>query len=237
MLPEVDEAILEALRDNLTNIPKKDIVIQKSTTPPKKTPSLYVWNKAFQASDTSIGGTGPESSESVQDEFDGDGRRTQFELSGRPLRSQLTLEYPPGRAREEGTHFKVDYTTGVVTLSTPAEKGRKIVVRFLSSKGAGEAKMLRLKLVYDLDVWASDPSEIGAVTNQVASAIILSRESLAAKGIQLRLVQGRDLPAQNGTPSEMYCKSLECVAEADMQVKIPYTRMEKIVMKKPEKQT
>lgn len=237
VLPEVDEAILEALRDNLTNIPKKDIVIQKSTTPPKKTPSLYVWNKAFQASDTSIGGSGPDTSETVQDEFDGDGKRTQFELSSRPLRSQLILEYPPGRPRQEGTDFKVDYIAGVVTLSTPAEKGRKVTVRFLSSKGAGEAKMLRLKLTYDLDVWASDPSEIGAVTNQVASAILLSREPLAAKGIQLRLVQGRDLPAQDGAPSEMYCKSLECVAEADMQVKTPYTRMEKILMKRPEKET
>ena len=237
MLPEVDQAILEVLRENLANIPKKDILIQKSTTPPKKTPALYVWNRSFQASDSSIGGTGPESSEGVQDEFDGDGKRTQFELSGRPLRNQLTLEYPPGRARKEGEDFRVDYATGVVTFSSPPDKGRKVAVRFLSSKGAGEAKMLRLKLVYDLDVWASDPSEIGSVTNQVASAVLLSRESLAAKGIQLRLVQGRDLPAQDNTPSEVYCKSLECIAEADMQVKVPYTRMEKILMKKPETQT
>jgi hypothetical protein len=237
LLPEVDEAIIQALRENLANIPKKDILIQKSTTPPKKTPSLQVWNRAFEASDTSIGGAGPESSEVIQDDFDGDGKRTQFELSSRPLRGELSLEYPPGRTRREETDFRVDYATGTVTLTTPPEKGRKILVRFLSSKGAGEAKMLRLKLIYDLNVWASDPSEIGSVTNQVASAILLSREGLAAKGIQLRLVQGKDLPTQDGVPSELYCKSLECIAEADMQVKIPYTRMEKILMKVPEKQT
>ena len=77
---------------------------------------------------------------------------------------------------------------------------------------------------------------MGTFTNQVASAILLSRESLAEKGIQLRLVRGRDLPLEN-SESGMYCKSLECIAEADMQVRIPYTRMEKILMKKPEKQT
>jgi hypothetical protein len=159
-----------------------------------------------------------------------------FELSTKPLRRQLSLESPPGRTRSEGADFNVDYAMGVVAFKTPPEKGRKIVVRYFSGKGAGEIKALRLKLVYNLDVWGSEPSEIGKATNQVASAILLSRELLASKGIQLRLVRGRDLPPQNGE-SGMYCKSLECIAEADMQVRIPYTRMEKILMKKPEKQT
>jgi hypothetical protein len=126
---------------------------------------------------------------------------------------------------------------GVVTFASAPEKGRKFVVRYLSGKGAGEVKALRLKLVYNLDVWASEPSEMGSVTNQVASAILLSRDSLASKGIQLRLVRGNDLPLQDGASSGMYCKSLECIAEADMQVKVPYTRMEKILVKKPEKTT
>jgi hypothetical protein len=153
------------------------------------------------------------------------------------LKSQFSLEYPLGRFRKEGTEFGVDYATGVVTFTAAPEKGRKVIAHYLSSKGAGEVKALRLKLVYNIDVWASEPSEMGSVTNQVASAILLSREALANKGIQLRLVRGRDLPLQNGESSTMYCKSLECIAEADMQVKVPYTRMEKILVKKPEKQT
>jgi len=194
-----------------------------------------VWNKAFTSTSTSIGGTGPETGDTTRDEFDGDGKKIKFELSAKPLRRQLALETPPGRTRDEGTDFRVDYATGIVAFESPPEKGRKIVVRYYSGKGSGEVQALRLRLVYSLDVWGSEPSEMGSFANQVASAILLSRESLAERGIQLRLVRGRDLPLENGE-SAMYCKSLECVAEADMQVRTPYTRMEKILVKKPEKQ-
>ena len=238
ILPEVDQAILDALRAGLSGTSKIDIVIQKSDGPPKKTPAIFLWNRAFTAADTSIGGNAPESGQNEEDGFDGDGKRTEFKLSDPPLRSRVIVEYPTGKTKREGKDFTVDYASGVLTFQNPPEKGRKnVIARYTSGKGAGEVKGLRLKLRYNVDIWTSEPVAGGSVANQVASAVLLSQDSLASKGIQLRLLRGHDLSPQDGVSAGLFCKRLECIAEADLLVKIPYTRMEKILLKAPEKKS
>lgn len=123
----------------------------------------------------------------------------------------------------------MDYAKGVVTFPQPPAKGRKnILVQYSSGKTAGQVKGLRLKLVYNLDVWTSTPEEHASLPTKLASVLISNQEALAAKGIQLRLTRGRDFTTKEGIPNGVLCKRLECIAEADMFVKIPMHRMEQI---------
>jgi len=232
ILPEVDQAILEALRGSVSRVPQKSVLIRRSETPPKTTPAVYLWNRSFTASDTSIGANVPETGAEIEEEFDGDGKKTVFKTSNPPLRPLSGIVVRPRSKLKEGRDFTVDYAKGVLSFSEPPEKGKKnILLRYRSAKDAGEVKGLKLKLVYDLDVWASDPAEEGSIVNDVASAILKTRDSLAAKGIQFRIAQGRDLEAGEGVPDGLLCKRVECTAEAELFVKIPVTRMEKIEVK------
>ncbi len=235
MLPEVDQTILEAIRENVSTVPKSTVVIQKSQVPPKKIPAIYLWNRGFTASDLSIGANAPETGDIVEDVFDGDARKTTFKLSTVPLRPLLLVETPANRVKKEGRDFTVDYSAGSLTLLDPPERGRKNMrVRYHSAKGSGEVKGLRVKLIYNVDVWASEQKESGSIVNEVASILLKTRESFESKGIQLKLTRGRDLTARDGIPDGVFCKRLECVAEADMFVKIPIPRIEKIELKRVE---
>ncbi|OLD04403.1 hypothetical protein AUG19_00315 [archaeon 13_1_20CM_2_54_9] len=229
ILPEVDQAILEAIREHVSRVPQKSILIRKSDSPPKTTPSVHIWNRAFTASDLSIGANAPEAGTTTEEQFDGDGKRISFKMSNPPLRPLSGVVIQPRRTLKEERDYTVDYARGILTFSEPPEKGRRnILLRYRSGKDAGEVKGLRLKLVYDLDVWATDVEEEGLIVSDIASAIMKTRETLASKGIQLRIEGGRDFSPNEGLPDGLLCKRVECTAEADMLVKIPIPRIEKI---------
>jgi len=207
--------------------------LNRSDDPPKKMPAIYLWNVEFTSSDLSIGANAPESGKMLEEEFDGDGKRTDFKLTVPPLRPLLNIAYPRTRQRREGRDFKVDYSTGSIAFIEPPEKGRKnIFVQYHSGKDAAEVRGMRLLLTYNLDVWSDESEENSSLTNQVASILLKTRDSLASKGIALRLSGGRDLTSKDGIPSGVFCKRLQCLAEADMLVKMPIPRMEKIEMTK-----
>jgi hypothetical protein len=235
ILPEVDQAILELIRDSVNSLPKTSIVIQKSTSPPKKIPIVYLWNRSFTASDVSIGAAAPETGERIEDRFSGDGKNASFKLSNPPLRPHLSVTLQ-GRTMREGRDYRVDYSKGTLTFLQAPEKGQKnIQVSYASGKGASEVRAQRLRLTYNLDIWASEQSTGGTIMNEVASALLLSRDYLASQDIQLRLTGGRDVTDIDGIPDGLFCKRLECVAEADLFVKRHIPRIERIDFKKPEK--
>lgn len=232
MLPEVDHAILEVIRQSLTTIPKSSVVLQRSDDPPKKLPAVYLWNSQFTSTDMSIGAFAGEQGKILEDTFDGDGSRREFKLTVPPLKPVMVVATPANRERREGRDFKVDYATGTLVFPDPPEKGRKnILVRYQSGKDAAEVRGLRLKLGYNVDVWSAEPEEGSILTNQVASIILKTREELASKGIELRLSGGHDLTSKDGVPSGVYCRRLDCIAEAEMIVKLPTPRIEKIQLK------
>lgn len=193
-------------------------------------PAVYLWNDEFTSSDITIGAYAGDEGKAVEDAFDGDGKRNEFKLSTLPLRPTVNVVSPAGR---EGRDFKIDYSTGTVLFINPPEKGRKnILVRYNSGKDSAEVRGLRLKLGYNLDVWSNEAEEGSVLANQVASIILKTRDDLALKGIALRLSGGRDLTSKDGIPSGVYCKRLDCTAEAEMLVKLPTPRIDRIEMKK-----
>ncbi len=230
MLPEVDQAILDTIRQNLSTLPKSSVVLHRSDDPPKKMPAVYLWNAEFTSSDMTIGAYAGKEGKIVEDAFDGDGKRVEFKLSTLPLRPSVTIASPLGR---EGRDYTVNYSTGMVKFNIPPEKGRKnVLVSYSSGKDSAEVRGLRLKLDYNLDVWSSEAEEGSILANQVASIILKTRDDLASKGISLRLSGGRDLTAaKDGIPSGVYCRRLDCIAEAEMLVKLPTPRIDRIEMK------
>jgi len=234
MLPEVDNVILETIRDSLGSVPKSNVLIHRSIVPPKKTPTIYVWNRAFKALDLSVGGDLGETGQLVMERFDGDGKKLKFKLSNPPLRPLLSAESPPERRLREGEDFKVNYQSGVLTLENPPEKGREnLFVRYRSGKGAGELKGLRVKLAYDVDVWASEAQEQSSLVNRIVSSLLKRKDDLGEKGIRLTILGGRDLTSRDGVPDGSFCKRVQCVAETNISVKLAIPRIETVELMNP----
>jgi len=196
-------------------------------------PAVYIWNRAFETLDLTIGGELGETGQIVEERFDGDGRKTKFKLSSAPLRPMLSIETPPERRIDEGRHFTVNYQNGTLALGSPPEKGRSnLLVRYRSTKGAGELKGLRLKLDYDVDVWASAEVQ-GSLVNQIVSSLLRRKDQLGEKGIRLTILGGRDLTPKDGVADGSFCKRVQCVAETNIMVKVGVPRIERVQLENP----
>ncbi len=123
----------------------------------------------------------------------------------------------------------MDYGTGVLTFFQPPKRGSKnLVVEYYAGKKSAEVKSLHVNLQYALDVWANDHDEEGVISDEIFSVFLKTRESLESKGIQIHLRGGSDLTQKDGVPDGLFCKRLEFDAEANLNLRMPISRIEKI---------
>jgi hypothetical protein len=192
-------------------------------------PAIWVWNRSFTTSEVAVSTDGPTIGDVVRDEFSGDGEKLSFKLSTPPLRPILSVEHFPERRAKEGEHFKMDYGTGMLTFFQPPNRGSKnLVVEYYAGKKSAEVKSLRVNLHYALDVWANDHDEESLISDEIFSVFLKTRESLESKGIQIHLRGGSDLTQKDGVPDGLFCKRLEFDAEANLNLRMPISRIEKI---------
>ena len=228
MFKKIESAIIEVLKEQLKSVPKGNIDTKK-TKLGDKLPRVSIVNVAFDVKDVGVGSSIGGENVRAQEKFSGDGEKKEFILSEKPVRPLVMVEHPSG-SRLKKADYTVDYGRGAVTFRTPPKKGEdNISVKYLKPF---EVKGLRLNLKYHIYVWASDEAQRDAIAVEVLEAILREETSLDQQGVYLKLVKGFNTSIDDGSEN-VFGKTLEYMIEADLQVEVPYPRMERIDVNKP----
>lgn len=229
MFKKIESAIIEVLKGQLESVPKGNIDAKK-TKLGEKLPAISIVNVAFDVKDVGVGSSIGGEDVHAQEKFSGDGERKEFILSEKPVRPLVMVEHASG-VRFNEADYTVDYGRGAVTFRTPPKKGEdNISVKYLKPF---EVKGLRLNLTYHICVWASDEAQRDEIAVEVLEAILREETSLDQQGVYLKLVKGFNTSMDDGS-GNIFGKTLEYMIEADLMVEVPYPRMERIDVKKPE---
>ena len=229
MFKKIESAIIEVLKGQLESVPKGNIDAKK-TKLGEKLPAISIVNVAFDVKDVGVGSSIGGEDVHAQEKFSGDGERKEFILSEKPVRPLVMVEHASG-VRFNEADYTVDYGRGAVTFRTPPKKGEdNISVKYLKPF---EVKGLRLNLTYHICVWASDEAQRDEIVVEVLEAILREETSLDQQGVYLKLVKGFNTSMDDGS-GNIFGKTLEYMIEADLMVEVPYPRMERIDVKKPE---
>ena len=228
MFKKIESAIIEVLKEQLKSVPKGNIDTKK-TKLGDTLPRVSIVNVAFDVKDVGVGSSIGGENVRAQEKFSGDGEKKEFILSEKPVRPLVMVEHPSG-SRLKKADYTVDYGRGAVTFRTPPKKGEdNISVKYLKPF---EVKGLRLNLKYHIYVWASDEAQRDAIAVEVLEAILREETSLDQQGVYLKLVKGFNTSIDDGSEN-VFGKTLEYMIEADLQVEVPYPRMERIDVNKP----
>jgi hypothetical protein len=228
LFKKIESAIIEVLKEQLKSVPKGNIDTKK-TKLGDKLPRVSIVNVAFDVKDVGVGSSIGGENVRAQEKFSGDGERKEFLLSEKPVRPLVMVEHPSGSSLKKAD-YTVDYGRGAVTFRTPPKKGEdNISVMYLKPF---EVKGLRLNLIYHIYVWASDEAQRDAIAVEVLEAILREETSLDQQGVYLKLVKGFNTSIDDGSEN-VFGKTLEYMIEADLQVEVPYPRMERIDVNKP----
>jgi hypothetical protein len=229
LFEKIESAIMEVLKEQLESVPKGNIDTKKAKLG-GKLPAISIVNVSFDVKDVGVGNSIGGENVHAQEKFSGDGERKEFILSEKPVRPLVVVEYPPG-SRLNAADYTVAYGRGAVIFRTPPKKGEdNISINYLKPF---EVKGLRLNLTYHICVWASDEAQRDEIAVEVLEAILREETSLDQQGVSLKLVKGFNASMDDGSEN-VFGKTLEYMIEADLVVEVPYSRMERIDVKKPE---
>lgn len=229
MFKKIETAIIKVLQDHLKTVPKDNIGV-KNPKLGENLPAISLTNVDFEVKEVglgrSIGGEGLE----LQETFSGDGKKKEFTVKEKPLRPTITVEHPPGMRIKEDD-YGVDYKNGVITFHSPPKEGKEnILIKYLKPI---EIKGVRFNLRYHLTVWAGDEAQRDAITVEVMETLLREEDTLNRQGIPIRPVKGFNIPPDKDLPGEIHGKTIEYLIEADLQVEVPYPRIEKIELQRP----
>jgi hypothetical protein len=211
----IDE-LVSILRGHFDETVGNSISILSSQIPDisnMKPPLIAIYDVGFSSEHVGLGAGFGESREERRDQFSGDGKQTTFNLSDKAVKPILDAIINQ-RATEnnktdnikvnEYDDFKVDYKEGKVMFRYPPQKGNNnVIIRYLVGRTTGEARALRLKIKYFLDLWADNLIQCNIMTEEVMKALMDKEEHLAAMGISINSPEGINL-LNKGISNESY---------------------------------
>ena len=221
MFSEIESKIIEVLQKHIISIPKNQI----GTDYPKgsnKPPSISVNNISFEVSEVGMGRSLPSQDIQIHDMFSGNGDQIEFQLSDKPVRSQIRVEYPI-RTRLPSNQYIIDYQLNRIIFHNPPESGEdNISVRYskpVVSKG------LVLTIQYNINIWAITKTERDKISEECIKAILLEESNLNQYEFSIKITRGynNELEIEG-----QYCKTIELSVESNIQVESPQPVMEKI---------
>jgi hypothetical protein len=219
MIGDADNVILEFLQKGLSgHLPGDAVYIGEFD--PKKPKSLSLVCSSFSVEEEGIGGSGGVKREIMTDAFASDGKLADFTLSEKPVRPLLSVETPPGTAKNTPDDYTIDYDRGIVTLRVVPEKKAKIQVTYYVDRPVGEIKTIRFLLTYHLTIGGNTREERDALVLETIRLLYRERSRLEKRGIsEVRLVRG----FIEGFPEnkDMVANVLEYEAQTTVQIEIP----------------
>jgi hypothetical protein len=228
MIGDTDNVILEVLQKGLSEHVSADAVYIGEFDP-KLATSLSVVCSSFSVEEEGIGGSGGVRRESVSDDFSSDGKTAEFPLSQKPVRPLLSVETPPGTARNTPDDYTVDYDRGTVTLRVVPDKKAKIRIAYYVDHPVAETRTIRFLLTYHLTIGARTREESDAIVLETIKLLYRERSRLEQRGIsEVRLVRGfvESFPETKGTVANV----LEYQAQTTVQIEIPMPPIARIAI-------
>ena len=168
------------LREQLAEINPQNILLEKpKTIPPaanNNLPLVAIYDKEFEMENIGIGSLIGEKKIEKIDEFNGDGKKTQFKLKNCPLKPLQSVEITSNFLREFHD-YKVNYSDGEITFKSPPSLGKNnIKLKYIPIDGTSQIKGLKLKIEYYIDIWTQSYSERDSITFDIVKAILISRK-------------------------------------------------------------
>ncbi len=229
VLSEISSGLVKALQERMESVNKENIASRSPRLDPVPLPALFVYSPNFTFEDVGLGGEGVEVKEEKRESFSGDGSRTVFSLAGKAQRPLLRVESSTGHLQIENVDYKMDYSRGTITFRAPPPKGSENVsVKYNSAAGAGKTKQIHMNATYNVEVWSGNEKQRDDITVDVIKAVALAQEDFANRGMLVKPVEGVDLYASKELPGGVFAKRLVYSVEANLQVKIPASRIERV---------
>lgn len=232
MLGEISGDLAKAIQENIESVTKKNVSARSPPSSAGSLPAVFVYSPRFTFEEVGIGVEGTDVKEEKNESFNGDGSRTSFSLSGKAQRPLVRVEAPAGQVQVERIDYRMDYAKGTIVFRSAPPKGKQNVsVIYNSASGAGRTRQIHLNVVCNVDVWAGNEKQRDDITVDVIRAVALSQETFASDGRQLKPVEGIDLYGAADLPENVRAKRLVYTVEANLEVKVPAARIERIDVK------
>ena len=224
MIIEVDEAILDFLREGLSElVPPDDIIIGEVDT--SKPISISLLNTDFTVEEQGIGGSGSVKKEEIVETFDSDGKKTDFTLSQKPLQPQVIVESPVGIEKNEPDDYFVDYSNDAICFRESPKKGT-VQVKYCIARAVAETRNLKFILNYSLTVWADDPVNRDSIAVEVIKVLYRERPGLEKRHVsEIRMTKGY---LDYSNDKTMVKRVLEYRAETTITIELPLPPMAQI---------
>jgi hypothetical protein len=226
----IETSIVKILQENIKSVPKDNIQSMKPDLKiGKNLPAISVVNMDFKIEEIGIGGsTGP--NKQLQDIFSGDGKKTKFTLTKKPLRPITKVEHPLGKQKKESDDYIVDYGKGSITFHSPPQEGKdNILIKYLLPF---ETKGLKFDMKYFLQIWTHDKAQRDSITIDVIKTLLKEASTLVQQGILIKPIRGSNYSLGEEIPEGVYIKTLEYSVKTELNVEIPFPRVEKIEIQK-----
>jgi hypothetical protein len=233
------EELVKVLKDGLMGaVPSENFIVNKSVPDDAgklgRLPFVAVYDSGFKVEEPGVGLGVGESNKVKREIFSGDGKKKVFRLNDKPLRSLINVESPIGSPLREPDEVRTDYSSSSIIFRIPPLEGtNNVSVTYTTATSAGEVRGLRLKITYNIDMWAKDPIECNSLTIEGLKIILLSKEKLVANGIHITPIEGiniieTDMPHM---PDGAIGKRLVYVADVDIKAEMKIPLIEKIELR------
>lgn len=231
MFNKVRDLIVNVLREKLDLVPKNNIGVSRADLEEGlNLPAISVDDVSFKVEEPGIGRALSSVEGEVVDVFSGDGRKVSFSLSRKPLRPTVIVEHPPGRRLRENVDFRVDYTSGVIIFnSSPKIGDENVIVKY---RAPVEVRGLKFKIKYYIGVWSSNERTCNDIAINVIELLLREEKQFTGNGVFLRPHGGFNVYGCDSLPKGVCGKILEYDVEAQLKIKVPVPRIEKIEIKR-----
>ena len=216
----IQKKIKDVLKENITN---RKINFKKDTLP-----FISVYYTDFIFEDLGIGRESGENKKELIEQFSGNGKKSSFTLSVKPLKPIISIENSIGEKKIENKDFNVDYQKGLISFHIPPDQGEKnIFVRYYSAKDAYLTRGIKVKINFHVDVWTEDKFKVGSLTDEVIKTFLIEREELIRNGYDLKPLKG-SIIENNEITGTIFGNTLLYSIETEIFVETIIPLMEKI---------
>ena len=188
MFTEIEDKLLDLLKEKLAEIPKEHIAVDAW---PSKPPAVKISNLKFKIQNGDMAENMDMGEVEITERLGGDEVKKSFKLQERPLKDSVRVESPLGTPLAKKGEYTINYDEGSIEFKKAPEKGKNnIFIRYSSQKRVMTLKSLKVKGLYSIDVMGADRREADSLAEKVVKALVTIDDKLIEEGIELKPIGG-----------------------------------------------
>jgi hypothetical protein len=196
MLAEIEDKLLEILREKLTEIPKENIVINAEVN---KAPAVIISNLKFKLEKADMAENMDSGEVELEEKLIPNGAETVFKLQEAPLKNSVRVEYPVGTLLME-KDFSTNYDDGSIRIrKAPGKSKSTLMIKYSSKKRVLTLKTLKVKALYSIDAIAGNRVEADSIAEKVVKAFLAAEDNLIGEDIEIKPIGGVTLMQDKNT--------------------------------------